>query len=785
MDFVNLTPSTAGSWDELVARSDDGWLYTLSSWQRAITGIPEWGLEDRSFALMEKGRMLAVMPLQVTPAGTLASTGFGSGGPAVAPDVPAGHRKKLLRSVFEHVRRIADQTHAASLEVSVSPLSRSSLGNVRGVNFLVDHGFEDASTHCMIADLSRSEGDLWSDLERNARTRIRRARKAGYTVERADWPEMLEAYYRIHHETYERTGAAPHPRAYFQAVAGELAAAGHAVLWVGRDPDGKPVAFHNCARFKDTSQYWTGCCRTDRLNTGVNYLLFWHALLGAKEDGCRWYEIGETFPNAAGGKLHTLTIFKTLFGGEQYRFYKGRMDLGNGRQAVSRPSFRPLVRNWLRASRDLMVPVFGQRVVAAASRAIRFPHRLCRSVVPAWRGGQPQQTIAIPFIKPYWSETERRIGLEDGPIDGDEAADAFKIAGRTGLGISEDELIVPTGSGRAALELALRVLKRQFPGRDKVLLPTYGCRGTIDPVLRSGLTPVLVDIDMDMLPDAREYARRLSSEVLACLLVHLGGKRMKTDEVIRKARRLGVVVIEDHCQNVGNANGGPRGDMSIYSFGIGKNIMASAGGALVTGILHEQVEEAGGRLRREPVRMARDRFGAWYCQFMAAGEAERDELRKRYRIPRRANQNQFRRVAMNGLDAAIVVEQLGKLGQIIERRKANAARTTAELRRFPQTFSSASPEGHIYTKLSVRLPSQQLRDEFIAFMAARGVELEKMYVPLHLRSFARRFRREPLKVSESLYSSVVNVPVRPNLSSSEVERITESVGAFGRAHAHG
>ncbi len=55
---------------------------------------------------------------------------------------------------------------------------------------------------------------------------------------------------------------------------------------------------------------------------------WWQAIVGAKEEGCLYYEVGEGFPNTSDEKLKGLTDFKSKFGGEVYRFYRGRFSFG-------------------------------------------------------------------------------------------------------------------------------------------------------------------------------------------------------------------------------------------------------------------------------------------------------------------------------------------------------------------------------------------------------------------------------------------------------------------------
>jgi hypothetical protein len=318
----------SATWDDLVRSSPDGWVFSTAAWQDVITAVPRWGLEELGFAVERDRALLAVMPLHYAPSiRLLSSTGFGAGGPVVAPDLPARTVQKLESTIYARCAAIGRELGAERLAVSISPVTRRSLGGRWGVNPLILHGFEDKSTHTRIVELGRSEEALWADLSQSARQAIRRARTRGYAVVRADWPTMLDRYYALHRETYERTGVTPHPREYFAGIAGRIAATGNAVLWAGLDPSGAPVAFHGSLRFAGAGQYHTGCSATAQLESGINYLLLWEAMLGARRDGCSWYEVGEVFPGAKSGKEFGLSVLKSKFGGELHRSFRGEMAL--------------------------------------------------------------------------------------------------------------------------------------------------------------------------------------------------------------------------------------------------------------------------------------------------------------------------------------------------------------------------------------------------------------------------------------------------------------------------
>lgn len=349
-------------WDALVRSSPDGWAWGLYDWQDVALSYERLGLQDRGFALSAPAGFVAVMPLHLISAERrLASSGFGVAGPMLVPGLSERHRRKVLTAIFDAVIDIARDEKCVAIDVGSSPVCTSSLESQWGVNPFVEFGFRDVSEVTRVIDLRDDTQTLFSALSDDAKQKIKRAESLGYRVSRASWPNMLDDYYRIHRETYYRTGAVPHDRFYFEGIANKMEANRSAQLWAGFGPDGRPVAFHNDARFNHASYYHTGCSETASLDSGVNSLLFWHAILGAKEDGCSWYEIGHVFPGVANGKLRGLTVFKSKFGGKAHRHFLGRLDIESAIETapVQQLGVRASIRQWLMASRDLVRAVVG------------------------------------------------------------------------------------------------------------------------------------------------------------------------------------------------------------------------------------------------------------------------------------------------------------------------------------------------------------------------------------------------------------------------------------------
>jgi hypothetical protein len=324
--IVERSAVASNVWDDIVGASPDGWVFSLACWQDLILAVPEWGFQEHSFALMDGDRIVAVVPLQFRPAnGRMASSGWGGSGPVISGSLDAAPRDALYLAAMEECLARARQAGAMAFDVQLAAGTTTSLNASDGVNPLAVCGLEASEGLSQFVDLSMSEDDLWGAVAKSARWTIRKARKAGYRVERVDWRDLLDALYDIHVETYVRTGVPPHPRGYFEGMAAKTAPTGHSVLWAAFTAGGEPIAFHNDACFRGSAMYHTGCSRQAALDDGANYLLFWEAMIGARRAGIRWFDCGAVFPGATDPKQIGLTLFKTRFGGAPRRLFRASL----------------------------------------------------------------------------------------------------------------------------------------------------------------------------------------------------------------------------------------------------------------------------------------------------------------------------------------------------------------------------------------------------------------------------------------------------------------------------
>lgn len=139
-----------------------------------------------------------------------------------------------------------------------------------------------------------------------------------------------------------------------------------------------------------------------------------------------------------------------------------------------------------------------------------------------------------------------------------------------------------TGSGEAALVLALHQLQSLNLNKDEVVVSSYVCAAVINAIVSQGLRPVFADLAPDSLNLGVEDVRltRLTGKTLAIICTHMGGY----PDDINTAMQLGVPVISDCAQAIGSAVEGVQlislGDISITSFGSTKFLTAGLGGAV-------------------------------------------------------------------------------------------------------------------------------------------------------------------------------------------------------------
>ncbi|HEX8525600.1 DegT/DnrJ/EryC1/StrS family aminotransferase [Allosphingosinicella sp.] len=310
---------------------------------------------------------------------------------------------------------------------------------------------------------------------------------------------------------------------------------------------------------------------------------------------------------------------------------------------------------------------------------------------------------------------------------------------------------VAVNTGTSALHVAL--LAAGIGEGDEVITVPMTFTATVAAISYTGATPVFVDVDpVSFTMDPSQIEARITGRTKAIMPVHLYGQAADMDPIMEIARRHGLVVIEDAAQaHLARYKGRPvggLGDFAGFSFYPGKNLGAYGEGGLTT-TNHD------GHAHR--MRLLRD--------WGQSKKYEHEFLAYNYR--------------MDGIQGAILKVKLKYLDEWTERRRSRARLYQELLGNSGVRVASELPDRrHVYHIFSVFHPE---RDRLQAFLGERGIQTGIHYpnaVHLQKAYAGLGYREGEFPVTERTAAEQLSLPMYPELSDEDVERVADAVRAF-------
>ena len=137
-------------------------------------------------------------------------------------------------------------------------------------------------------------------------------------------------------------------------------------------------------------------------------------------------------------------------------------------------------------------------------------------------------------------------------------------------------------SGTAALRVGLAAIGIK-PG-DEVITQSFTFVATIEAIVESGATPVIVNVDKNLDLDVIDLKRKITNKTKCIIPVHMLGNPSKMKEITRIARSKKIYIIEDVAWGLGgsykNKKLGSIGDIGAFSFDHAKALTTGEGGML-------------------------------------------------------------------------------------------------------------------------------------------------------------------------------------------------------------
>ena len=144
---------------------------------------------------------------------------------------------------------------------------------------------------------------------------------------------------------------------------------------------------------------------------------------------------------------------------------------------------------------------------------------------------------------------------------------------------------IAVSSGTAALEIAIKSL--QLKKGDEVIIPTFSIISTALCVVKLGLTPVLVDVDLKTWNmDVDQILKKINTKTKAIIITHIYGFPVDLKKILRIAKSKNIKIVEDAAEVIGQTyfkkKCGSFGDISTFSFYANKHITSGEGGMILT-----------------------------------------------------------------------------------------------------------------------------------------------------------------------------------------------------------
>jgi dTDP-4-amino-4,6-dideoxygalactose transaminase len=316
--------------------------------------------------------------------------------------------------------------------------------------------------------------------------------------------------------------------------------------------------------------------------------------------------------------------------------------------------------------------------------------------------------------------------------------------------------VIPVGNGTDALQIALMALG--LKAGDEVITPTFTFIATAEVVALLGLTPVVVDVNLDTFNISVEAVKKaITPRTKAIVPVHLFGQNADMEALIQIAKEHNLYIVEDACQSIGSVytfeNGekmqsGCMGDIGCTSFFPSKNLGCYGdGGAIFT---------------------------------------NNDELAKKMRVI--ANHGMETRYyhdivgvnsRLDSIQAAVLDVKLKHLDEYIKARQTAAYFYDKAFANNPKITIPARSENstHVFHQYTLKLNNID-RNELQKKLAEKGIPAMIYYpVPLHLQKAYKdeRYKEGDFPVAEKLCACVLSLPMHTELAEEQLEYITKNI----------
>ena len=327
--------------------------------------------------------------------------------------------------------------------------------------------------------------------------------------------------------------------------------------------------------------------------------------------------------------------------------------------------------------------------------------------------------------------------------------------------------VVAVNSCTAALHLSLAA--KGFGLSDKFIIPTLTFASTIECGEYLGMEPVLVDSSEDgFLIDLNQIEDLVKNDqsIKAIIPMHYGGEPVDLESIMEIASKYNLFVLQDAAHALETEyNGikiGKTDHAAAFSFYANKNMTTGGeGGAVST-----NDERLAKKIKKLSLHgITKDGWN----RFKKNGKWEYDIVEMGYKYN------------LTDYAACFGLWQLKQIEKWQLRRDEIVNKYINGLGHINSIYLPKVLKGHSKHLFVIRLDHHEwsiTRNIFIEEMNKRGIGLAVHYKPLHQLSYYKKkyeFNSEDYPRANSLYESIISLPIYPKLSDSSLDYIIDSI----------
>lgn len=308
---------------------------------------------------------------------------------------------------------------------------------------------------------------------------------------------------------------------------------------------------------------------------------------------------------------------------------------------------------------------------------------------------------------------------------------------------------IATSNGTTALHLALVALG--IGKNDEVIVPDITFAATVNSVLYTGATPVIVDVEKDswcISPD--EIKKAITPNTKAIIPVHLYGQPCDMDRICEIAKKHNLYIVEDCAEAHGAEFNGKKvgsfGIISCFSFFGNKVVTTGEGGMCVTN----------SKELNDKMRVYRDHG-----------------MRKDHKYYHEVIGYNYR---MTNLQAAIGTAQVERIDEILRWREKleESYRSFFDGNKSIELQKNNLPNRKRITWLVSILVNEVKRDKILKSLKDNDIDARAFFIPLSEMDLYSKYARK-CKNSKSLSKRGINLPTTVDVDEDVIKRIRDII----------